>query len=817
MNEHVAPHAGMEQSWSHPDAAVSFLKALRPGGPWTVSAIYPDARPARLQGDVGPVPTRSFTDASQLRKWIADRSGRANLYFTVAATSLIGKKPGASDISAVEFAHVDIDDDEQGPIAGDAERKAAVVAKLMNSTEPGPPTFLIDSGGGVQALWRLFGDNESLNHRADYEAINQALIKSFGGDSGTWNLDRLLRLPGTVNIPDAKKLGRGRVPLPTKLIETTDRRYERWEFGAEPTQTKIRATQVEIGQAVHTEDLDALAIRYNLPARTLTIVRNGRLKGKKPGDDSRSGWLFDAVCGLVRAGVPNEVTLGLITDPRWEISSSVLDRDDAHRYATKQLQSAHNKVNGEPERAFLDEDANMSDDEKGAWPRPLHYASGHKSNATNGRLFLQARPGRMVTSDKVIFGLLPTGTWREIKEAALRSEIRTTNPTDTLDVNNVGAMVTAVEDLTFTEAKPFEWIDEPASAPDPRNLVLFRNGLLDINSGKLLPLDGSYFATAVPDFDYDELADCPAWLHWLDERLDPSFHPTLQEWAGYVMVPDTTAHRFATFTGPPRSGKSTSKNIIEQLVGTDHISRKQLADLGKEFGLQDAVDKRLIVVPDAKDVPGNQRGQALERLLAITGGDITGVPRKYLPAVSTKLLTRLLVLGNRQPQWIDESGALAARQLAIVFDRPFEGREDQNVENRLTAELPGIANWALEGLKRLRKNAYKFTVGDAGRAAVAEVRRSASPALRFAEECLEVTGNPEDVVLIDEVFGVYEQWTYNEGLHGSRNKTDLMTDLETSLHNVKQTQTRKLPPPKDWKGGEYRPRVLQGVKRLIES
>ena len=41
-----------------------------------------------------------------------------------------------------------------------------------------------------------------------------------------------------------------------------------------------------------------------------------------------------------------------------------------------------------------------------------------------------------------------------------------------------------------------------------------------------------------------------------------------------------------------------------------------------------------------------------------------------------------------------------------------------------------------------------------------------------------------------------------------------MTDLTTSLHNVRQTQTRKMHTPSDWKGDEYRPRVLTGVKRV---
>jgi len=115
---------------------------------------------------------------------------------------------------------------------------------------------------------------------------------------------------------------------------------------------------------------------------------------------------------------------------------------------------------------------------------------------------------------------------------------------------------------------------------------------------------------------------------------------------------------------------------------------------------------------NTQDDPATLAFSAVEDALkdSVFGGPADSRQPQPLPR-SVKLLTRLLVLGNRQPTWIDESGALAARQLAIVFDRSFEGKEDQSVEDALIAELPGIANWALEGLKRLRANSYKFSVG----------------------------------------------------------------------------------------------------------
>ncbi len=550
-------------------------------------------------------------------------------------------------------------------------------------------------------------------------------------------------------------------------------------------------------------------------AREVFVAWCGRNPDFGPGERDQNGKLWrDVVRAMwdrtkvMRGGSAPVNTIGTIFHHLREAGHGELADEVRH------------KIELEADRALFEANpvdlSGLPDDapDRAGWPRPLAYPGSQ--GAKNGRLFIARRPARMLYSDKVLYSLGSSGVWKELEEDALRAEIRATDPGDNLSPAQVGAMVQAVQDLSFTAARPFDWIDRAEEAPKPQDLVLFNNGLLDLGSDRLLPLDGSYFATAVPDFAYDPEAQCPQWQQWIGERLDKAFHPTLQEFFGYAMVPDTTVHRFVTFTGPPRSGKSTSKNVLERLVGRAHISQKQLSDLGKEFGLQDALDKRLIVIPDARDVSGGQRGQALERLLAITGGDTLSIPRKFLPAVSISLLTRLLVLGNRQPAWIDESGALAARQIAILFDRSFEGKEDQSVEDRLMTELPGIANWAMEGLSRLRANGYRFTVCERGREAVAEVRRNTSPALRFAEDCLVVTGDANDVVLQDEVYRAYEEWVGREGLSGRelRSKTELMIDLATSLHNVQVTQRRGLPAPARWRGGEYRPRVLAGVKSV---
>ena len=67
----------------------------------------------------------------------------------------------------------------------------------------------------------------------------------------------------------------------------------------------------------------------------------------------------------------------------------------------------------------------------------------------------------------------------------------------------------------------------------------------------------------------------------------------------------------------------------------------------------------------------------------------------------------------------------------------FAGREDSDLDRKLAAEVPSIANWALAGLADLRR-AGRFTVTDRLNEAVVAVQREASTLLAFAQDCLVV-------------------------------------------------------------------------------
>lgn len=432
------------------------------------------------------------------------------------------------------------------------------------------------------------------------------------------------------------------------------------------------------------------------------------------------------------------------------------------------------------------------------WPKPISYQGRH--GAKNADLFLAERPTRLISSDGLLYSF-ENRIWREIPETMLAAEIRATDPKLYLDTGNINSMVNAIHLARFTTARPYGWLEKPENAPAECDLILFRNGILDFASGELLPHDGRYFATGLPDFEFDPAKTCPRYDRFLNEVLHPSFHDTLHEFAGYAMTPDNSLGKMLALIGAGRGGKSTLAHILQLLCGPYHSISRSLTDLGGEFGLEGTMDKRLLTIPDAHDADIHKRSVALNRLKAISGNDDVGINRKNLPIVTARLIARIVIVANRHPKFLDESGALEAREIPLIFETTFRGREDFELAEKLEAELPGIANRALEGLRRLRNNGGKFTIGAKGRLAIQQIGESQSPALRFAKERLIVTGNRADYASLADVFEAYEDWAnFAESLGRAekRNRDDFKNDLVAALtvHGVGYTRLRWHDPTK---------------------
>lgn len=136
-----------------------------------------------------------------------------NVYWTVNLVAAgCDRKPAKVDVVAARYIHVDIDP----PKGNSTFDKLAALAELCALSTP--PSLVIDSGGGVQAFWRLAGEATS----EEVEALNRAVATRLGADN-CHNIDRLMRLPGTLNYPNPKKRASGRKVALAKVIYDSNR------------------------------------------------------------------------------------------------------------------------------------------------------------------------------------------------------------------------------------------------------------------------------------------------------------------------------------------------------------------------------------------------------------------------------------------------------------------------------------------------------------------------------------------------------------------------------------------------------------------
>jgi hypothetical protein len=148
--------------------ALRFLQWWRPQGVLTLAAIQPD----------GPINTQSWSITGKavwqnIGAWIDHWQGQRNIYFTANETHLVRKKPTKGDVTAIRAAYTDADPDTSaGYVAGRQKLMEELLPQLTSGDMPA--SVVIDSGNGLQALWRLI-DSDGIDQGAvtGFEAINK--------------------------------------------------------------------------------------------------------------------------------------------------------------------------------------------------------------------------------------------------------------------------------------------------------------------------------------------------------------------------------------------------------------------------------------------------------------------------------------------------------------------------------------------------------------------------------------------------------------------------------------------------------------------
>lgn len=222
-------------------------------------------------------------DAEFMLHWINEQQAEGrNVYFHANPVefSFVGFKAAKRNIEVCTHAQLDLDPDADPGIPFEHRRQKVLdQMKFINRTHP--PSVIIDSGNGFNLLWKL----ENPLTVEEYEPRNKA-FNAFYKAHGTYNADRILKVPGTIAFSGKTKLAKGYpAQAQARLVSWADTKttFEKLPKGADPTPagaTTSKGSVIPVSGGVTTEEENRLRQVILKDANLRTALKPGAYMDK---------------------------------------------------------------------------------------------------------------------------------------------------------------------------------------------------------------------------------------------------------------------------------------------------------------------------------------------------------------------------------------------------------------------------------------------------------------------------------------------------------------------------------------------------------
>lgn len=614
------------------------------------------------------------------------------------------------------------------------------------------------------------------------------IAQAIGGDH-TIDLARILRVPGTLNRKNERN---GREPVPCTLAKCdATLRYPLVDFAkfeqASPQRSdREKAAKIPLPSKKRTGK--------KVAARLDSLIYD--CVAAEPG--ARSEADFALCCWAIEEGQePNELWAKVegvgkfaeagrrYFETTWQ-AAAAHTREKIYRLAKEKAEKKQAAKDAPPTTGTGDDSNEAPDDP-------------HRLARLNLERYAAATGGRTIKLWRDAWYVWKRGAYRKISIGELRAKItrsikdefdrlnrldldghdehddKAPPATRPVSVQLVAAVIQATSSLATpdtgpvclqNEIEPNTWLP----TRERRSYVSMQNGLLDIRavlrnqSDYLLSVDPRWFSMVTLGYSFDPEATCPQWWDFLRYNLedDPERIAVAQEWAGYLLTPSTKYQKFMILEGDGQNGKSVYIAGLTAILGPENVSNVAIENFGGRFHLTETIGKLLNACGDCGEID-----KAAEGLMkSFISGDRMFFDRKGIGGMNCAPTARLMLACNNLPRFADRSQGIWRRMLDMPWKKPIE--ESKRVFGMDTVpwwqesgELPGMFNWALEGLARLQKQ-RGFTRSSAMDLALAKYKKEMNPARAFLDEACEpaeATGR----VFSKELYQLYCKWCKESG------------------------------------------------------
>jgi P4 family phage/plasmid primase-like protien len=335
-----------------------------------------------------------------------------------------------------------------------------------------------------------------------------------------------------------------------------------------------------------------------------------------------------------------------------------------------------------------------------------------------------------------------------------------------------------------------------------------RNGLLVFHQdgqAELIPHTPDYFTFVRLPYDYDPQAKCDLWPAFLEDVMlkRADYILFLQQWCGYLLRPDLRLQKFLLLVGEGANGKTVFSEVIQALVGVENCSQVPISRFSNPFALIATLGKMLNVTTEGV---GLIEEEAETTLKSFTSGDRMTFERKFRDPIFDVPTAKVMVCTNDLPRFNDKSQAIWRRILLVPFDKVVtEDKQIDTLADELKKELPGILNWALEGLRNLNA-AGRFTTSSNSSELIEQYRQDANPTRAFLLENYTITNNGE-YICCEALYKEYVNWCKDRNYHPLGERM-FGKEVRRVFSNVKSKRPGS---------GNARARVYEGITSVTSN
>lgn len=276
-------------------------------------------------------------------------------------------------------------------------------------------------------------------------------------------------------------------------------------------------------------------------------------------------------------------------------------------------------------------------------------------------------------------------------------------------------------------------VDIEGEAEKNRMYINTTTGVCDIANQVLIPHDGTRKFNYELDFEYVKGATidkAPAFRDFVESSLSLEKLKFLLQIIGYCCSSLVGARAAIELIGPGKRGKSVIISFLESVVDECLRSSLSFSDIGKREYVVKLIGKILNTCSDNDPAP--MKNESLFK--RITASEIIMARNLYKSAVSFRPKATLIFASNHDLAFAHPDDELWDRVIPLIFSKAIpEEKRDPELLNKLISEKNVIMSMALDTLRDLVGNGYKFDLPDDSKEYLERRRAELHPERTFLE------------------------------------------------------------------------------------